>query len=405
MTKIAKVRSQKLHFHNEDMDYQFMRTLAFQTYGGAELGECFHTASHIKDGDPLSWVQAWTEVAARIEAEAEEALNRGLLLSARESFLRAWNYYRAAGFYLSPKDPQHHLLWGKSLDCFQRFSTLSEPPIEPIEIPYEGKQLSGYFLRVDTSGAKRPTLIINGGGDSAGEEAFFFGGAPAALQRGYNVILFHGPGHPGALHQDASLVFRPDWEVVVKAVVDDALSRPEVDGDQLALMGYSLGGYLVARAVAFEKRIRACIVNPPIIDFYRWVMEQRPHILQKLSPSIIDALARLMERDPLFRVRVEYGFWGTGTSTLAELVESYRAYTLEGLESKIACPMLCLAAEGEGAEALAQAHQFYETLSCPKTLRILTAEEGAEAHCGLNNLSLTHEVMYNWLDEVLAYSF
>lgn len=405
MTKIAKVRSQKLHFDNEDMDYQFMRTLAFQTYGGAELGECFHAAGHIKDGDPVSWVQSWAEVADHLEAQAEEALTRGLRLSARECFLRAWNYYRAAGFYVSPKDPQHHLFWGKSLDCFERFITLSESPIDPIKISYEGKQLPGYFLRVDAGGGKRPTIIINGGGDSAGEEAYFFGGAPAALRRGYNVILFHGPGQPGALHQDASLVFRPDWEVVVKAVVDDALSRPEVNGEQLAIMGYSLGGYLVARAVAFEKRIRACIVNPPIVDFYRWVMEQRPHILQKFSSSIVDALSKVMERDPLFHVRVEYGFWGTGTHTLAELAESYREYTLKGVEDKIACPTLCLAAEGEGAEALAQAHQFYEALACPKNLHILTTEEGADAHCGLNNLSLTHEVIFNWLDEVIAYSF
>ena len=45
-------------------------------------------------------------------------------------------------------------------------------------------------------------------------------------------------------------------------VVDYALNRPEeIDPKRIALMRISMGGYLAARAVAFEHRIAACILN------------------------------------------------------------------------------------------------------------------------------------------------
>jgi hypothetical protein len=32
-------------------------------------------------------------------------------------------------------------------------------------------------------------------------------------------------------------------------------------------------------------------------------------------------------------------------------------------------------------------------------MRILTADEGAEAHTNVNNFSLLHQVVFDWLDE------
>jgi dienelactone hydrolase len=63
------------------------------------------------------------------------------------------------------------------------------------------------------------------------------------------------------------LTFRPDWEKVVTPVVDFALKQPAVDPKRIALMGISMGGYLAARAAAFEKRLAALIANDGIYDF------------------------------------------------------------------------------------------------------------------------------------------
>ena len=101
-------------------------------------------------------------------------------------------------------------------------------------------------------------MVFHGGYDSTVEESYLVVAA-GALRRGYNVIAFDGPGQ-GSCLRDQGLHFRPDWEAVVTPVVDFALTVPEVDAGRLALMGMSLGGYLAARAAAFEHRIAACLL-------------------------------------------------------------------------------------------------------------------------------------------------
>lgn len=123
--------------------------------------------------------------------------------------------------------------------------------------------LPGYFL--SGGPGKRPLLLAIGGLDSTGGEVVQWMGRAAAA-RGWHCLVFEGPGQRGALHLNPGLVFRPDYEVPVRAVVDYALSRPDVDEDRLALIGYSLGGGLAPRAAAFEPRIKAYIANSLLVD-------------------------------------------------------------------------------------------------------------------------------------------
>ena len=95
------------------------------------------------------------------------------------------------------------------MDCYKAAAGLFDPPIEPVEIPYEGKTLPGYLHRVDGSARKRPLLILNTGFDGSAEE-MHWSGARAAVERGYTVLVFDGPGQFGPLHRDG-LAFRPDW--------------------------------------------------------------------------------------------------------------------------------------------------------------------------------------------------
>ncbi len=398
--KVISMTSEKLPFRSAEMNFQFIRTLT-HPYGGAEFGECFYAAENTKDGDPESWVNEWTGVATRVEDRGEETLANGNNFSARENFLRASNYYRAAEFYAPWETPQHQELWEKSRSCFRRAAPLFDPPIEILEIPFEGKMLPGYFLRADGGGGKRPTLLVMGGYDSTGEELYFFIGA-AANRRGYHALIFEGPGQRGVLHSYPDMIFRSDYEVPVKSVVDYALTRPEIDGKHLALIGFSFGGYLAPRAVAFEKRICALIANAPIVNFRRLVLGALPFSMEEFSPSEINNLIETAaKQNPMFRATVENFLKPMGASTPWEFFEKMSDYTIESLEDKIKCPTLSLISIGEGEEAVAQAHQFHEKLSCPKTLRIFTEKEGAHGHCQVNNRSLMYQVVFDWLDEVL----
>lgn len=60
--------------------------------------------------------------------------------------------------------------------------------------------------------------------------------------------------------------FRYDWEVVVKAVIDHVEKIAPEATEHLILRGDSFGGYLAACAAAYEKRIKACILNPGILN-------------------------------------------------------------------------------------------------------------------------------------------
>jgi hypothetical protein len=85
---------------------------------GADIGECFDTASRIKEGDRDSWYEAWNKTADRMNADAEESLRGGHTDSARRAFMRASNYYRAAEFYIrdDPHDPRGLQGWQSSHD-------------------------------------------------------------------------------------------------------------------------------------------------------------------------------------------------------------------------------------------------------------------------------------------------
>ena len=44
---------------------------------------------------------------------------------------------------------------------------------------------------------------------------------------------------------------------------------------------------------------------------------------------------------------------------------------------------------------------LYAALKAPKTLRVFTEEEGGEEHCQQGNLTLLHQVLFDWLDMTL----
>lgn len=397
--KLLQRHRHRIYFRNPDMDFYFMWVLGHQTYGGAEFGECFHIASRIRDGDPESWAEAWIQLASQVEGTACAALESGHRVSAREASLRASTYYRAALACMRPTDHRFGDASSRSVSCFRNAATLHDFPIEPVEVAFEGKSLPGYFARVD--GEKRRTLIVVGGAETSAEELYFWGGT-AGVRRGYHVLMVDLPGQGNT--PSSGLYQRRDTEVPLGAIVDYALSRSEIDAERLGLYGISLGGYMVCRAVAFEKRIKACAANAPMTDVYRMIMGEIPAIVQRLPGVARKALVKVAgRRNRLTETLMTKFCWQAGVSEWSEGLELARAAKLDGLVSQITCPMLCMIGTGESDEAMTQAREFYDQLAVEeKEWRLFTEEEGADAHCQVNNFSLMHQVLFDWLDDVLA---
>jgi hypothetical protein len=58
----------------------------------------------------------------------------------------------------------------KSIQAYKSCCALYDPPILPVEIPYENTALPGYFHRVDGSDTRRPLFIMHSGFDGSAEE-------------------------------------------------------------------------------------------------------------------------------------------------------------------------------------------------------------------------------------------
>jgi pimeloyl-ACP methyl ester carboxylesterase len=284
-------------------------------------------------------------------SRADASLNAGHLESAREGYLRASTYFRVAEFYLhgNPADPRVLSESRASQKAYAQGAKLTGPTWEPVQIPYEATTLPGYFYKVDNSGKPRPTLIFHGGYDSSVEELFFFGAA-AAIRRGYNCLTFDGPGQ-GAPIREQKRPFRFDWEAVVTPAVDYALTRPDVDGNNLALMGMSLGGYFAARAAAFEHRIRAAIFFDGV-DFHKSIRG----LLPKEAWTALDAgdtkkceeiIQKAMKNNTGMRWVITQGVWSFAASSIADFMTKTNLYTMDGIAGQIRCPCLVLEAEGD----------------------------------------------------------
>src|ERR1700753_3422072 len=247
--------------------YDTKRAFGSSSYGASEFGEVLATVSRITSGDYDSWYNEFQAIASRLESEAVQQLAKKHRVSARDNFLRATTYYSTSEFFLhgNPDDARIYTAYKKSIECYKQCCALCDPPVLPVEIPYENTTIPGYFHRVDDSGRRRPLFIIHSGFDGSAEE-LHAEGVRAGIERGYNVLTFDGPGQYGPIHRER-LPFRPDWEKVLTPVVDFALKHPEVDANKIALMGISMGGVLAPRAAAFEKRISSLVANDGLYAF------------------------------------------------------------------------------------------------------------------------------------------
>src|SRR5580692_10535105 len=380
-------QTQRYPFFQDNEEYWFQAKRAFgaSSYGASEFGEVMATLNRITSGDDNGWYNEWNATAERISAEADAQLAAGHRVSARDGYLRAANYFRTSEFFLhgNHEDPRIYSAYKKSIRAYKLSASLFDPPILPVEIPYENTTLPGYFHRVDESDTKRPLLILHTGFDGSAEE-MHGEGARAGVERGWNVLAFDGPGQYGPIHRER-LPFRPDWEKVVTPVIDFALTLPGVDPEKIALMGISMGGVLAPRAAAFEKRIAALIANDGIYDFGAPQMASVPPaqreafiaaLNQKDAPELDRMLEEGMSKSPTSRWAGEHGKFVMGELTMHATFAKTLKFNLRG--------------------------GIAEKISCPTPLMKFTVEEGAGAHCQVGAHRLAFARIYNWIDDTFG---
>lgn len=384
-------------------NYELIRGLSIQHADAAEFGESMETINRIKKDDFESWTTEWTKTADIVTAYGEKQRKIGDMLAARKAFLRASNYYRMAVFYTVHTDPRHRSLWKKSKETFHAMIDLMEHPIEKVNIPFENTILPGYF--VSSGMENRPTLIAIGGFDSTMEEVYCWIGSVARVY-GWNCLIFEGPGQWSVLMENPGLVFQPDYEKPVGAAVDYLMTRNDIDKEKIAIIGYSMGGYLCVRG-ALDSRIKACIPNTLVVDCGASAKAGMKGMVK--NEAFVDkAFEFLMKMNVPARWGFNHSSWVLGINTPSEWVKAYETFTLLGYEELLkGKSMLFIFSEDDILDAAAPSPEivtglldYISSLDCQRYTRLFTIQEGASSHCQMGGITYAQASIFGWLEHV-----
>src|SRR5215471_6008605 len=248
------------YFANQMYHHLALRAFGEVPYGGADTGEVLATLRHIRAGDAESWFTAWKNTADRVSVAAwasHDPISRGRAL------LRAHDYYRSAEFLLDPTDPRRPETWAKNTRAFYEGLDALQVRYERITVPYGSHYLNAIYFPGGPGAEARPLIVGCGGFDSTMEELYFTIAA-GALERGYSVLVFEGPGQ-GSVLREQGLTFIPNWELPTGSVLDAFLAT-HPKPDHIVSVGMSFGGYLAPRAAAFDARIDGVVAFDVLFD-------------------------------------------------------------------------------------------------------------------------------------------
>jgi hypothetical protein len=396
-------------FQDGEFQFAFAQALGASNRQGSDIGEVLATAGRISDGDADSWLNEWTATAGAAWASAVQARRNGRRVSALGHFRRAATYYATALYQIShSSEPDRRLdMWRRQRACWEQILDLSSVPGERVAIAYEDRSLPAFFFpATGTDHRRRPLVVVNNGSYQATSDMWAQAGA-AAAERGYHWLTFDGPGQQEMLFVHG-IPFRPDWEAVLTPVLDGMLARRDVDPDRVAVIGVGQGGFWVARALAFEHRFAAAVLDPGVVDVSTaWTDRLPGEMRQQLEDRRQSAFDREMHLAELFApsttasLRFHGEPYGHDGGSTFRLFLTIGAYHLGDEAQQIDTPLLITESEGEQLWP-GQSRQLYDRLPGARTLVTFTAQEGAGGHGEPLAQAQREARIFDWLEEHLG---
>jgi esterase FrsA len=206
--------------------------------------------------DRDTWAAAFSSVAKPYEIKAAQAEKTGDAQSAKENYLRAYQYYRLARYPTINSNGKKEA-YKKSQEMLFKASHYFTIPIERVEIPFNGKPGEGNtiiaYLRIPKTGTGPFALLVTWGGiDGFKEEQL----NDPALERGLATLAIDGPGVG-----DSPLKGSEDAERLFGAVFDWVATQKTLDSHRIGIWGYSTGGYWAVKVAHVYKDKIACAVS------------------------------------------------------------------------------------------------------------------------------------------------
>jgi dipeptidyl aminopeptidase/acylaminoacyl peptidase len=275
----------------------------------------------------------------------------------------------------------------QGVECFKEAVRLTRHPhIEPVEIPYEGKSLSGLLVHPETSAPRAPAMIFFDGLDVT-KEIQYFHGVPEMAARGIACLIVDGPGNGEAI-RFRGLPLHHETERYASAAYEFLTGRSEFDATRIGVMGISLGGYYAPRAASMEPRFACCVAWGAQWDYHAIWKERLERIANQQTVSL--------------SVAAEHLLWIFDVKTPAEALKRLEGFRLDGVVQKMRCPFLLLHGERDAQIPLESAQRLYDAVaSRQKTFKVFTPDEGGYHHCQVDNASIAVETICDWLEDIL----
>ncbi|KQS03782.1 hypothetical protein ASG11_05595 [Sphingomonas sp. Leaf357] len=208
---------------------------------GIRLADAEVAMAELSSLDPDDWAKVWMAAGDGVIAEAERVASPD---AQRELYKTAFSTY-TMGRFPTPTTPGKQTSYGKAIEAYMRYAELLPQKLEVVRIPFEGKEIIGYFRKPEGAGPF-PLMVQCGGLDYWKEQV-----ADEALNYLPHGICVMGLDMPGT--GQAPIKGDVGAERMFTTVFDWAQTRPDIDGTRMFMRGVSWGGHWATRVAIAEK--------------------------------------------------------------------------------------------------------------------------------------------------------
>ncbi len=330
------------------------------------------------------WGREWSKFGSKYEALADEQDQRGQKKEAGDTYYLAYEYYRI-GRYPVPSSAEKMTCYRGALRAFLKAAPRMEPPLERIEIPFEGKKVVGY-LQVPKAANRPPVVMHWGGVDGWKEDRRTNNDRLLDVGLACFTIDMPGAGENPCLGSDLRA------ERTFSAAMNYLETRSDIDGKRIACMGGSFGGYWAAKLAHTEpKRLRGAVNWGAGV--HRTFQEEwlRPALTLTASQYLMGPISLLDARSYIFGVR-----------TLEETLKIAPTLSLvaQGLIDQPCAPLLCINGKEDDQHPISDLYLLAERGS-PKELRIIAGAGHMGRKRGESNDEVVN-IITTWLKEKLS---
>lgn len=371
-------------FADPGFDFVTRCMIGYAAQGVMDVGQVLATIARVKDGDADGWYAAWRATAERLHAIAEASLAVGHKQTAHRQFLAASEGYAQAVAFADGQTDKATFAptFALQSECWERFVDTSAGCIERVAVPYEDTTLPGFLFRPDASGVARPTLVMTNGSEGS-KSGLWAWGVAATLARGWNAFIYDGPGQQTMLF-DRGYPFRHDWEAVLIPVIACLARRDDVDSSALLAYGCSQAGYWLTRALAFEHRFVAAVVDPGVMDVSTaWLSNVPAQLVAMLKAGdkvaftqAIEEAAKIPKLAEMIAARGRPFMKPTTYDTFAAVL----SYHLRDVIRDVRTPLLITDPDDETFWP-GQSTEVYEQLTGDREIVRFSRDDGANWHC------------------------